>query len=204
MATTAKMLIRTDLGYEQVVMGELLIPDTPNSFGDITTKEAIKEFAYEFARQGYGIDLNHDNVDVNKQQIVIVESFIVRPGDPDFIEGSWVIAMKILDDDLWQQVLDGDFNGFSYEAVVEMQPVLIKNLRNRTVTGVTEADPADGHTHDYVAVLDPLNKPISGGTSVTNGHSHTIARHSFTEVSEHHRHRYQVINESTSIGEAHE
>lgn len=185
---------RNDSGFEQVVMGELLIPDVPNSYGDIYTRESIKEFCYEFAMRGFGIDVNHDNVDVNAAGgVYVVESFIVRAGDPDFIEGSWVIAMKILDDAIWQQVLDGEINGFSYEALVTMMPVLLQNLRNRTVAGITSPDLFDGHTHAYTVVLDPLNKPISGGTGETDGHSHAITEHTYTGIAEGHAHRYQVL-----------
>jgi len=199
---TNRLVIREDRAYEQIVMGELLIPDTPNVYGDITTREAIREFCYQFAIQGYGLDVNHNQQDVSSDKLVVVESFIARPGDPDFIEGSWVVAMKILDAALWEKVLDGELNGFSYEAVVEMQEVIIQNLRNRTVTGITEPDPLDGHTHTYLVVIDPLNKPISGGTGVTDGHHHIITSHSYTDDANEHRHRYQVINESSQIGEA--
>lgn len=175
-------------------MCELLIPDTPNSYGDIYTREAIKDFCYEFAMQGFGIDVNHDNVDVTGK-VYVVESFLARPGDPVFIEGSWVLAMKILDDTIWQQVLDGELNGYSYEAMVTMLPVEITNLRNRTVTGVTKPDLSDGHTHNYTVTLDPLNKPISGSTDVVDGHSHTISYHTFTDFADAHQHRYDVLDQ---------
>lgn len=184
--------------FEQFVMCELLIPDIPNVYGDISTKETIREAAFQFAAQGYGLDVNHDQVNVNGEKLVVVESFIARPGDPDFIEGSWVVGMKILDDALWQQVLSGELNGFSYEAEVYMTPVIIQNLRNRQVSGTTEPDPIDGHAHTYLVLLDSLNRPISGGTGVTDGHSHRIVSHTVTELAvdqngNEHSHRFQVL-----------
>ena len=188
-----KFVIRKD-GQEwaREVMGEMLIPDTPNSYGDIYTRAAIKEFAYAFAMKGYGIDVNHDNVEVGAS-VFVVESFIVRAGDPDFIEGSWVIAMKIMDDDIWQMVLDGELNGFSYEAMVTMLPIEIQNLRNRVRTGETHPDLSDGHTHTYTVVLDDLNKPLSGATGITDGHSHTISTHTYTDFTDAHFHRFDVL-----------
>lgn len=188
-----KFIIRDDRKWEQIVMAELLIPDTPNVYGDITTPEAIREFAYQFAIQGYGLDVNHDQNNVMGAQLVVVESFIARPGDPDFIEGSWVIGMKILDRQLWNDVLDGKLNGFSYEAMVQMTPVNITNYSERQISGVTEPDPEDGHTHEYVVLLNALNCPVSGGTSVAEGHCHTITTHTFTDYADGHRHRYQVL-----------
>lgn len=202
MAEQSRMrLIKREDGpeYERVVMGEMLIPDVPNVYGDIMTREAVKEFAYEYARRGYGIDVNHDEVDIKDVGATVVESFIVRKGDPTFIEGSWVVAMKIHDDALWQQVLDGEINGFSYQAQCYMTEVVFQNLRNRQVAGVTEPDPKDGHTHTYLVLLNALNRPVSGGTGETDGHSHRIVSHTVTEYSisvfgaGEHNHRYQVI-----------
>ena len=187
-----RILQRDDGEFERVVMAEVLIPDIPNAFGDVYTHDAIREFAYEFARNGYGIDLNHDNVDV-QGDVVVVESFIARENDTDFIPGSWVVAMKIYSDDIWARVLSGEINGYSFEALCHMQPVSITNLRNRQVAGTTEPDPMDGHTHTFLVILTPLNKPIAGSTGVTNGHSHRIAVHTVTESEDGHSHRYQVI-----------
>lgn len=193
-ASSFKILKRDDGSYERVVMAEVLIPDTPNVYGDIYTREAIKEFVYEFAKQGYGIDIEHSEIDVQgSDSVVVVESFIARAGDPDFIEGSWVVGMLILDDDLWQDVLDGNINGYSYQALCQMQPVIIENLRNRQIVGVTEPDLEDGHTHDYLVIVDALNRPISGGTGVTNGHSHRISTHTVTDEAAGHVHRFQTI-----------
>lgn len=192
------LVTRKDGTYEQVVMAEVLLPDTPNVYGDIYTRESIREFAYQFAIQGYGIDVNHDNVDVQGQEAVVVESFIARPGDPNFIEGSWVVGMKILDSEVWQQVLDGTINGYSFEAECSMLPVVFQNLTNRQVIGSTEPDPVDGHTHEFLVILDVFNRPISGGTSIVNGHSHPVVHHTITEnqkdlMGRSHSHRYQVI-----------
>jgi len=198
---------RSDGEYEQYVMCELLIPNTPNRYGDVMTEEGIREAAFEFAKQGYGLDVNHDNTDVKSSKLVVVESFKAREGDTEFTPGSWVVGMRILDSELWQQVLDGELNGFSYEAEVYMTPVLIQNLKNRQVSGQTEPDPVDGHTHTYLVLLDPLNIPISGGTGVTNGHAHSISHHTVTDASStlagrSHTHRYQVLVTPNQTGEA--
>lgn len=202
--TKLHLLARDDGGYEQIVMCELLIPDTPNTYGDIYTREAIKEFVYKFAMYGFGLDVNHDEVNVDGIEWVIVESFIARPGDPLFIDGSWVIGAKILDDSLWQRILNGDINGFSFQADCFMTPVVIENLSNRQVVGQTMPNLDDGHTHPFVVLLDPLNKPISGGTGIVNGHSHTITSHTTTdyasaEISGNHNHRYQVIQSFNQV-----
>ena len=178
--------------WEQVVFAEMLIPDTPNTYGDIYTREAIKQFCYEFARQGFGIDINHDNMDIKGVGAYVCESFIVRPGDPDFIEGSWVVGMKITSDVVWGMILDGDLNGYSFEALVNFTPIVYELLSDRTISGITEPDILDGHTHGFTVLLGPDNDLISGGTTETDGHSHTISGNTITDTADSHHHRYQI------------
>lgn len=179
--------------WEQVVFAEVLLPETPNVYGDYWTRDAIREAAYLFAKHGYGIDVNHDNIDVTGP-VYVVESFIARTGDPDFIEGSWVVGMKIEDAALWQQVLDNDINGYSYEALVAFLSATLKMDDDGVRTGYTEADIEDGHTHAFMVMVDATNRPVSGGTDEVNGHSHTISGHTVTDAAAGHTHRYNMVS----------
>ncbi len=179
--------------WERVVFAEVLIPETPNVYGDYWTREAIKEAAYEFMRVGFGIDVDHDNVDVTGS-VYVVETFIVRPGDPDFIEGAWVVAMKIEDDDLWGKVLNNEINGYSYEALIAFLHGTLRMEDDGVRTGYTEPDLEDGHVHAFMVVVDETNRPVSGGTDETNGHSHTITRHTVTDTAAGHTHRYNLVS----------
>ncbi len=193
MTREVNLVLRDDRKWERVVFGEVLIPETPNVYNDYWTKEAIRHAAYLFAQQGYGIDLEHDNVDLTGLKAIVVETFIARPGDPDFIEGSWVVGMKILDDDLWEAVLNNEINGYSYEAIIEFMDAILTIEDDGIRVGVTEPDLEDGHTHDFMIMVDETNRPISGGTSETDGHSHTISTHTVTDEAEGHTHRYNLV-----------
>lgn len=193
MSRQVNLVVREDRTWERVVFGEVLVPETPNLYGDYWTKEAIRHAAYLFAEQGYGIDLEHDNVDLTGLKVIVVETFIARPGDPDFIEGSWVVGMKILDDDMWEAVLNNEINGYSYEAIVEFMDAILTMEDDGIRVGVTEPDLEDGHTHEYMVMVDEDNRPISGGTSETDGHSHTISTHTVTDEAEGHTHRYNLV-----------
>jgi hypothetical protein len=178
-------------GWERVVFAEVLVPDVANVYGDYWTKEAIKEAAYAFQREGFGIDLEHDNIDLTGP-VYVVESFIVRAGDPDFIEGSWVVGMKIEDDVLWQKVLNNEINGYSYEAIVSFLSATLRVEDDGVRTGYTE--PAlDGHTHAFMVMVDMDNRPVSGGTSEDDGHSHKISGHTITDEEDGHTHRYNLV-----------
>lgn len=193
MTREVNLVVREDRKWERVVFGEVLVPETPNVYNDYWTKESIKHAAYLFAEQGYGIDRDHDNIDLTGTKAIVVETFIARAGDPDFIEGSWVVGMKILDDDLWEAVLNNEINGYSYEAIIEFMDAILTMEDDGVRVGVTEPDIDDGHTHKYMVMVDENNRPISGGCSETNGHSHTISTHTVTDEAEGHTHRYNLV-----------
>lgn len=189
-----RLCVRNDREWERVVFAEVLIPEVPNVFNDYWTREGIKRAAYAFMMQGFGIDVEHDNVDVSGLGAAVVESFIARANDPDgFIEGSWVVGMKILDDNLWQAILDGQINGYSYEALVEFFSAFITYVDDGIRQGVTEPDPNDGHTHEFVVMVDASNRPVDGGTAEANGHSHVISTHTVTDEANGHVHRYNLV-----------
>src|SRR4051812_1507718 len=80
----------------QLVYGEVYIPMVPDTHGDFMTAPNIEKAAHDFLRRGNvkSIDTEH-NLDDNGSEVV--ESFIARSGDPDFIEGAWVVGVHIVD-----------------------------------------------------------------------------------------------------------
>ncbi len=175
-------------------MAEVLVPDFPNVFNDYWTRENIKHAAYTFLMTGFGIDVEHSQKDITGA-VYVVESFIARAGDPDFIEGAWVVGMYIADDALWAGVLSGEINGYSYEALVSFLSATFEVVDDGIRQGVTEPDPYDGHTHEFMVLVDITNRPVKngGGTSETNGHAHTITTHTVTDESAGHTHRYNLV-----------
>ena len=182
-----------DKVWEKLVFAEVLIPETPNVMGDYWTAPAIREAAYIFMKQGFGIDVDHDNVDVTGP-VYLVETFIARKGDPDFIEGSWVVGMKIEDPELWNRVLANEINGYSYEALIGFIEATLQMPDSGVRTGTTEPALDDGHTHTFLVRVDESNRPIEGGTDAVNGHTHVILTHTVTEDSAGHSHRYNMVS----------
>ena len=180
-------------GFEHIAFAEVLVPDKPNVYGDFHTKESVRDFAYGFMVGGFSIDVEHDNNDVTGK-VHVVESFIARPGDPDFVEGAWVVGIYVPDDELWQDILDNKINGFSYEALVSAIQATVDVPDIRVRTGITEPDPFDGHTHYFTIVLGDDERPYMGGTSYTNGHVHSISTHTYTDDAFEHKHRYNFID----------
>lgn len=196
-----KLHTRSADEWDRVVMAEVLIPEVPNVFGDYWTEREIMEAAYMFMKKGYIIDVEHQREDVSGLGVYVVESFIAREGDPLFIKGSWVVGMRIEDDEMWNQVLSGELNGFSYEALVKTLAAVLEYDDDNFRSGVTEPDPFDGHRHSFAVWVDDNNRPISGGTDEVNGHSHTITTHTITDTAANHVHRYTILMEVNRNGE---
>lgn len=187
-----RLFKKDDQGFERLVFAEVLIPEALNTYGDFHTRESVREFAYGFMLNGFGIDMNHDNIDLS-DDVHVVESFIARDNDPDFIPGSWVVGMHIANDELWNAVLSGDVNGYSYEAFVRKFDVEVTVPDERIKYGETEPDPLDGHVHGFYVILDDADRPLLGGTTVANNHSHTISSHTFTDSAYGHTHIFNYI-----------
>lgn len=195
---TIRLFKKDEEGYERLVFAEVIIPDVPNSHGDIHTRESVKEFAYGFMLNRFGVDVDHDEQDLS-DSLTVVETFIARDGDPDFIPGSWVVGMYIGDDVVWNSIRSGEINGYSYQAWVEALPVDVTIQADVTRFGRTQPDLQDGHTHDFFAMIDTEGRLIAGGTTVTNGHSHIIRRHTFTEKEFGHSHIFNIVKGAGGI-----
>lgn len=180
-----------DDGYQRIVYAEVLIPDVPNTAGDFQTKEMVREFAYGFMVSGFDLDVDHDNV--ARADLKVVESFIARDDDPDFIPGSWVVGVYVGDDEVWQKIRNGEINGYSWEGWVKAIQAEVDMLADVSRFGRTEKDLKDGHTHEFVAIVDDAGRVVAGGTTEVNGHSHTIRSHTFTEKADGHSHIFNIV-----------
>lgn len=187
--------------HERIAFGEVLIPDSPNVYGDLHTPENIRQFAYGFMINGFGLDVDHDNISVTAG-VKIVESFIAREGDQTFVVGAWVVGILVLDDEIWEDILSGELNGFSYQALVSLLPVQVVFPEISEFHGETFPDIDDGHTHPFFVMLDMDGRVKAGGTEEVKGHSHVIVNHTYTELNteggDQHRHRYSLYK---SIGD---
>lgn len=112
--------VKKDEG-RQIVFGEVYVPDETDAHGDFMTADTIEKMAHAFLIKykedpAAGLDKQHDGV---PREVFIVETFIARKGDPDFKEGAWVMAAKVVDAVIWKQVLDGTLTGFSFAGMAE-------------------------------------------------------------------------------------
>ena len=178
---------------QRMVWAEVYAPDIPDTEGDFMNAATIRKMAYGFLRNKRvdSIDMQHDNKLVEGASIV--ESFIARKGDPDFIEGAWVVGMHVNNDDVWGKIKNGVINGFSLEALVTRAPTIIEMELPPILEGTTSK--SDNHEHRFFVAYDEAGKFLGGRTDVVEGHAHLIKRGTTTEEAgeDKHAHRFSYI-----------
>ena len=114
----------------QMLVGPALIPNKDilrldedgNEYNVFFTPETVQKAAHLFMRQS---KTNAATVDHEREtdQVYVYESWVVenRKKDKqqvygfDFPEGTWMVAMRVDDTDLWNGVKEGKYRGFSIE-----------------------------------------------------------------------------------------
>lgn len=178
----------------QIVYGEVYAPNVPDTQGDFMLAEDIRKMAHNFVRslKLRKVDVNHDNEPLEAS---IVESFIAREDDKIYLPGSWVVGIKIDDDKVFKQILDGEINGFSMEAhvipieqevILEIPPV----IKGDTLENLDGDKP---HTHKFQIRFNDDGEFIGGETDEVNDHVHRILRGTATEEKDGHSHRYSFL-----------
>jgi hypothetical protein len=100
-------------GDQQIVYGVVSEPDTIDLQGDRLSREEIEKACHKFMLTSQKIGKEHEG----PAKADIIESYIApldfTCGGQTVRKGSWVMAVKIHDPDLWAAVKSGDITGFS-------------------------------------------------------------------------------------------
>lgn len=178
---------------QRIVYAEVYAPNIPDVDGEFMDEDGIQKMAYKFMT-----DMNLRKIDVQHQNDLVegacvVESFIARKGDPVFIEGSWVVGVHVPDDEAWGLIKKGEINGFSMEALVHKEPVVLELDIPPVIRGITsKAD--DEHSHEFFVTYDVEGNFVGGRTSsADDGHFHVIKRGTVTEQANDHGHRFSFV-----------
>lgn len=188
-----KLDLDPTVAEQRLVFAEVYAPNRPDSDGEYMTATEIQKMAHEFARKCRmgQVDVMHDNQTV--PGVSIVESFIAREGDPDFLAGSWVVGVHVDNDDVWQAIKDEKINGFSMEALVMREPKEVEIEIPPVVSGSTTK--SEGHEHRFYVTYDDNGTFLGGRTDVVDGHFHIIKAGTVTELSHDHRHKFSAVDD---------
>jgi len=148
---TAPIVFKND--ERRIVFGPVLIPDEPDTDGDVVSAEQIEKVAHKFVEDYGNIDLQHSLNNVGK----LVESYIlpmdIDVGDGNIVpKGSWMMGVRVTDDDAWQAVKDGKLTGFS---IMALQKAALKSAEKAQESKrVTLADLGEDWIVNAVSLVD--------------------------------------------------
>jgi hypothetical protein len=103
---------------ERFVLGVVLEPNVVDTQDDFESPEDIRKAAHTFMEQFEQLGMQHTEIVTGK--LKILESYIApvdfQLGDDattKVTKGTWVMGIRVVDDDLWTKVKKGSFTGFS-------------------------------------------------------------------------------------------
>lgn len=111
-------IVKTDTDSHYVT-GIVYEPMTEDSQGDCMTEEEIRKAAHWFAKNGNGIDIQHNFEKFEKAEVV--ENWIAKAdfeiGKEKIKKGTWLMTVEITDPEVWSAVEKGEITGFSMGGV---------------------------------------------------------------------------------------
>ena len=178
---------------ERLVTAVVYEPNTFDTYGEFMFPKCVEQLAHKFMRLDLTevIDTNHDNVPNGSYP---VESYIAKKGDPEFAEGTWVLTVKA-SEEVWPDVLAGNINGFSFEAMVEIVAYEVEatTIRDHVGRTLSHKGAAEDHEHVYFCQVNEKGRVVTGRTSAApDGHWHEIKHGTFTELDADHNHRFSL------------
>ena len=112
--STYGKIVKTD-SENHFVTGIVYEPMTVDTQGDYMTAEEIQKAAHWYAKNGTGVDIQHDEKKLGGA--CVVESWIAKADftvdKTDVKKGTWLMTVEISDPDIWDKVEKGELTGFS-------------------------------------------------------------------------------------------
>ena len=101
---------------KRLCCGLVIEPEVEDTYGDIISAEEIEKAMIRFMERNPQIRVEHDPDYAPK--VAIIENWIEREGrliGEQFVKaGSWLMTVKVFDDDVWDMIKSGKLNGFSF------------------------------------------------------------------------------------------
>lgn len=104
------------------------------------SKDAVRRLMTKFMKNFSQKNWTKDHMEF-ADGLTVVESWIVEDVNNDkanklglenFSEGSWMIGVKVDDDEIWQSIKEGRWHGFSVEAFCDLEEIT-KEIKNKKI-----------------------------------------------------------------------
>jgi hypothetical protein len=139
---------------KRIVSGFFMVADLPimrakengEIFYVVFKKDTINKIVNKFFKMGYSNNINiMHNKDEKANGVYVIESLIIDKergintpkGFDDAPDGSWWGSMRVENDEIWEKVKAGVFNGFSVEGLFAQDEP--KKLNDRIISKIREA-----------------------------------------------------------------
>jgi plastocyanin domain-containing protein len=134
------------------LVGAAMIPDmhifrkseSGEGYNVYFSKDTIRQIAQVFFKKGFqaNINLSHSDVPANSfifQSYIVDDSMgISSPKGLNLPDGSWVVGMKVTDDNTWNEIKAGKLKGFSVEGLFQMMESEIEQKHSKEKTEENE------------------------------------------------------------------
>lgn len=135
---------------KHIITGAAMIPELPiyrviDGFECYVkfSADTIKQLAEKFMIEGRTLSVNIEH-SMPTNECLIIESYfinhernIVPEEFKDLPDGTWMISMKVFNDDIWQAIKTNGLNGFSIEGIFELKT---ENFATQTVPPTIKND----------------------------------------------------------------
>ena len=102
-------------GEERYVLGIVLEPERVDAQQDVYSAAEVRDAAHHFMEEYRNLGLMHR--EILGEQVKILESYLAPAEfevDGTLIKrGTWLLAVRVVDEELWQQIKAGELTGFS-------------------------------------------------------------------------------------------
>ncbi len=110
---------------KRLVTGIVYEPDTIDLQDDYATADEIQEAAHDYMAEAQVVKAMHEGKPLS---IDVVESYIAplhfNLDDGQLVKkGSWVVVLKVNDEEVWKKVKTGEFTGLSMGGHAEREAV---------------------------------------------------------------------------------
>lgn len=146
---------------ERIISGVVMLADTPiyrrsSNLGEyyiVFSRETLKFLAERLFKEGRQNNISLDHNEELVTGVVMLELFVKDSSkgiDPKYLEnvtdGSLIASYKVHNDEIWKQIKEGNFKGFSISGLFTAEPALeeqpdeideILNLLNRLDSSIS-------------------------------------------------------------------
>lgn len=159
---------------KHLIVGAVLVPDKPiyrnngkEEFYIQFSKETIEKLAHEYLMNGriYSVTTQHEEI---ADDIALVESWIKTSENDKSNDygmnlpvGTWLVSMKVENEDVWGRVKSGELRGFSIESFVNLDEInLHKQDKNMTEEKLEAIEISDNFWDKLRSIIsNALGKP---------------------------------------------